>query len=152
MTFRISSPVFENGAAIPEQYTKDGGNSSPPLEWTGVPRGTRSFALVVEDPDAPSSSFWHWGIYNIPADRTGLNEAEDLSAVGRSINGFGNNGYDGPRPPQGHGAHHYHFRLAALDTDRLTDVLENATATAVWDEALRHVIEEADLVGTYETK
>lgn len=152
MAFAIRSPAFQNGAAIPSAYAKDGNNISPPLEWTGAPEGTRSFALLVEDPDAPSGMFRHWAIFDIPPETTVLGEGEDVSALGKGINDFGNDGYDGPKPPKGHGVHHYHFRLAALDTERLKDVDDEVSAVAVWDEALRHVIEEAELVGTYETK
>jgi Raf kinase inhibitor-like YbhB/YbcL family protein len=149
MAFSISSPAFAAGDSIPDRFSKDGGNASPPLQWSDVPEGTRSFALLVEDPDAPSGTFRHWAVYDIPADRQGLDEGVDVSAFGRGRNDFGNDGYDGPRPPSGHGAHRYYFRVAALDTDRLSDVADGSSAAAVWDEALRHVIEEAELVGTY---
>lgn len=152
MALKVSSPAFKDGSPIPDKYAKDGDNLSPPLEWAGAPEETRSFALLVEDPDAPSGTFLHWAVYDIPADRTGLGEGVDVSAFGRGINDFGNDRYDGPQPPSGHGVHHYHFRVAALDTDRLEDVTPGAGAMAVWDEALRHVIAEGELIGTYETR
>jgi hypothetical protein len=150
MAFSISSPAFAAGAPIPDRFIKDRGNVSPQLTWSDVPEGTRGFALLVEDPDAPSGTFRHWGVYDIPADRNGLDEGVDLAGFGRARNDFGNDGYDGPQPPSGHGVHRYYFRVAALDTDRLSDVAEGSSAAAMWDEALRHVIEEAELVGTYE--
>ena len=149
---KITSPAFTSGSAIPDKYAKVGDNLSPPLEWAGAPKETRSFALVVEDPDAPSGNFRHWAVYNIPPNRKRLDEGEDLAGYGRGINDFGNRTYDGPQPPVEDGVHHYHFRLAALDTDRLDDVAPDASATAVWDEALRHVIEETELVGTFEAR
>jgi hypothetical protein len=147
---KISSPAFADGSAIPENFTKNGGNASPPLEWAGAPEGTRSFALVVEDPDAPSGMFRHWAVYDLPAERTSLSENEDVSDFGLGANDFGHNRYDGPKPPPGHGVHHYHFRVAALDTDHLENIPDGATAEAVWNAARRHAIDEAELVGTYE--
>jgi hypothetical protein len=106
--------------------------------------------LLIEDPDAPSGTFRHWALYDIPGDKIRLKENEDLSKFSHGVNDFGNQGYDGPQPPHGHGVHHYYFRLAALDTDRLVGVQGKAKASAVWDKAQPHLLEEAELVGTYE--
>jgi Raf kinase inhibitor-like YbhB/YbcL family protein len=152
MALRIHSPAFADGAPIPDKYTRSGRNFSPPLEWTGTPEGTRSFVLLIEDPDAPSGTFRHWAVYDIPGDKIGLDENADVSKFRQGVNDFGNEGYDGPQPPPGHGVHHYHFRLAALDTDRLEGVQGKVKAAAVWDKAQAHKIEEAELVGTFETK
>ena len=152
MALKIRSPAFADGAPIPDTYARNGRNLSPPLEWSGVPEGTRSFVLLIEDPDAPSGTFRHWAVYDIPGDKIRLNENEDVSKFSVGVNDFGNQGYDGPQPPQGHGVHHYHFRLAALDTDRLEGVQGKAKASAIWDKAQAHRIEEAELVGIYETK
>jgi Raf kinase inhibitor-like YbhB/YbcL family protein len=123
------------------------------LRWSGVPDGTRSFVLIVEDPDAPSGTFRHWATYNIPPDRRELAESVETGPDGRALryaaNDFGNARYDGPEPPHGHGPHHYHFRLAALDVPSLS-VPAQAGADRLWREARKHVIEEAELVGVYE--
>jgi Raf kinase inhibitor-like YbhB/YbcL family protein len=152
MALQIRSPAFTNGAAIPDKYTRSGRNISPPLEWSGTPEGTRSFVLLIEDPDAPSGTFRHWAVYDIPGDKIRLDENADVSNFSQGVNDFGNEGYDGPQPPSGHGVHHYHFRIAALDTDRLEGIQGKAKASAVWDKAQAHKIEDAELVGTYETK
>ena len=152
MALRIRSPAFGDGAPIPDEFTKDGRNISPPLEWSGAPEGTKGFVLLVEDPDAPSGTFRHWAVYDIPGDKAGLGEGEDVSKFRQGVNDFGNQRYDGPQPPPGHGVHHYHFRLAALDTARLEDVQGKTKASAIWDKAQPHLIEEAELVGTYEAR
>jgi Raf kinase inhibitor-like YbhB/YbcL family protein len=100
--------------------------------------------LVVEDPDAPSG-------YDIPLERTSLPEGatSSLELAGQGVNDFGNAHYDGPQPPKGHGAHHYHFRLAAVDVPKL-DLPSGAKAEQVWRVARPHIVAEAELVGTYE--
>ena len=148
MALKLISPVFDHGRRIPDEHARDGHNISPPLEWTGVPEGTRSFVLVVEDPDAPGGSFWHWAVYDIPGDRITLHEGEDISGYGLGVNDFGNRGYDGPQPTRDHGAHHYHFRLAALGTDHLDGLDIAPRAAAVWDKARKSALDEAELVGT----
>ena len=123
MAFTISSPAFKANARIPLQFSRDGGNESPPVEWRGAPPGTRSFALIVEDPDAPKGTFRHWAAYDIPADSERLTQGagsrEQGSPLQMARNDFGNGRYDGPQPPAGHGTHHYHFRLFALDVPEL---------------------------------
>src|SRR5690606_24666805 len=111
MAFAMNSPAFADGDEIPRKYTRDGDNVPPPLEWRGAPAGTRSYALIVEDPDAPTGTFRHWGIYNIVAGRNRLPEGAGAGteSLGHGINDFGHARYDGPEPPEGHGVHHYHF-------------------------------------------
>lgn len=112
MPLTITSPAFRNGEVIPIRHTRDGENLSPPLEWRDAPPETKSFVLIVEDPDAPSGTFRHWAMYNILAGEAGLPEgasAQGLRGVGEGVNGFRNARYDGPQPPKGHGPHHYHF-------------------------------------------
>jgi Raf kinase inhibitor-like YbhB/YbcL family protein len=152
MTLEISSPAFAEGSTIPRKYTGDGENTSPPLRWSGVPRRTRSFALVCEDPDAPSGTFRHWAVANIGPDQTGMSEGAgrvQSGTEGFARNDFGHAGYDGPAPPRGHGLHHYHFVLAALDVDRL-DVSPDQSAEELWRAAEPHIIERAETVGTYQ--
>jgi Raf kinase inhibitor-like YbhB/YbcL family protein len=152
MALTITSPAFKPGEVIPTRYTRDGENMSPPLQWHGAPPETRSFVLLVEDPDAPSGMFRHWAMYNIPAGETGLPEGASghgRSGAGEGVNGFGNARYDGPQPPTGHGPHHYHFRLVALDVPNL-DIPALAKAEDVWTTAQPRIVAETELVGVYE--
>lgn len=153
MAFALESPAFRNGERIPDKYARDGQNLSPPLVWKDAPQGTKSFMLVVEDPDAPSGLFRHWGVYDIGAERDRLLEGAIAGSKGESpgqgVNDFGNPHYDGPQPPKGHGVHHYHFRLAALDVERL-HFDDKPRIADMLDRARRHVIAQAELVGTYE--
>jgi Raf kinase inhibitor-like YbhB/YbcL family protein len=152
MPLTITSPAFKHGEVIPTRHTRDGDNLSPPLEWRDAPPETKSFVLIVEDPDAPSGTFRHWAMYNIPASETGLPEGasgQGRSGVGEGVNGFRNTRYDGPQPPKGHGPHHYHFRLAALDAERL-DMPASAKAEDIWAKAQPHIIAEAEMIGVRE--
>src|SRR6201992_3591229 len=119
MTLTLSSAAFGDGGAIPQAYVQAGANKSPPLRWQGAPEGTKSFVLVLEDHDAPVGTVTHWIAYDIPADSDGLLEGLDASQAAQGTNDMGHIGYDGPKPPKGHGPHRYHFRLAALDTASL---------------------------------
>jgi Raf kinase inhibitor-like YbhB/YbcL family protein len=142
MPLTITSPAFKHGEVIPTRHTRDGENLPPPLEWRDAPPETRSFVLIVEDPDAPSGTFRHWALYNIPASETGLQEGvSGQGPGGAGVNGFGNARYDGPQPPKGHGPHHYHFRL---------DIPASAKAEDIWTKAQPHIIAEAEVVGVYE--
>lgn len=143
MAFSLKSPAFGNGHAIPRRYTGDGEDVSPPLAWSGAPAGTKSYVLVVEDPDAPSGTFRHWGIYDLTG--TQLPESAGGSTV---TNDFGKRGYRGPAPPRGHGVHHYHFRLTALDVERLA-VPPNAKVADLHKAAKGHILGEVELIGTY---
>jgi Raf kinase inhibitor-like YbhB/YbcL family protein len=152
MTFSLMSPAFRHGGQIPAKYTGDGENVSPPLEWLDAPAGTKSFALVVEDPDAPSGTFRHWGLYNIMGERSmlpeGVGHGAKTEKLGKGVNDFGEPRYRGPAPPKGHGTHHYHFKLAALDVEELSRAPKMA-AEDVWKAAEKHMLAQADLVGTY---
>ena len=113
----LTSPVFTNGAAIPPDFTCDGANRSPALSWSDVPEGAHSLVLTCSDPDAPSGTFHHWAVYDIPPTWGSLAEAFGAAAhatVRQGVNDFGHRRYDGPCPPHGTGEHHYHFRLSAL--------------------------------------
>ena len=153
MAMSLSSSALKPNQRIPDRFSRDGENLSPPIAWHGAPGGTRSYALVVEDPDAPRGTFHHWAAYNIPAAADGLPEGagsdEADSVMRMAVNDFGNRRYDGPQPPAGHGAHHYHFRLFALDTVQLP-VPASGGAQSVLEAAREHALAEADLVGTYE--
>ena len=145
MALRVSSPVFSNGSEIPRKYTCDGQNAPPPLEWAGVPNTAKSLAIICDDPDAPSGTFTHWVLYDIPASASGLPEHPTIGTSG--VNSFGNAGFGGPCPPKRDHAHHYHFHIYALDVDSLgTAGLSKDDAV----EAMRgHVVAEAEVVGTY---
>lgn len=154
MAMSLISPAFAEGERMPEKFTRLGENLMPPLKWTGVPEGTKSFALVIEDPDAPSGLFRHCGVFNIPADWTELAQSADTAPGGGprfSRNDFGNARYDGPQPPKGHGVHRYVIRLAALDVPSLP-VPEAAGIEAMWDAARGHTLSEARLTATYEVR
>lgn len=143
---RLTSPAFTEGADIPRRHTCEGEDVSPPLVWTGVPGGARSLVVTVDDPDAPGGVFVHWLAWGIAPGAHGLSEGERAPREGR--NGFGTEGYRGPCPPRGHGAHRYVFRLCALDAD-----LAVARGAGVRDvsAAIRgHVLASADLIGCYE--
>lgn len=145
----ITSDAFQAGQPIPVQYTCDGADQTPTLHWREPPAGTKSFALVIDDPDAPNGTFRHWGVYDIPASARSIGGSQK---VGTEVtNDFGKPGYGGPCPPKGHGAHHYHFKLFALDVDRL-DVSTNAKVADVERAAQKHAIAQGELVGTYERK
>jgi len=151
--FVLESPAFQNDGRIPPIFSCDGDDRSPPLSWKGAPSAGKRFALICDDPDAPGGTFYHWAIWDIPADWTGLDEDFKPKAgegiISEAINGFGRRGYRGPCPPKGHGVHHYHFRLFALDVERLP-VSEAATCKAVAGAARTHAIATAQLIGLYE--
>lgn len=148
MAIRISSPAFEAGGTIPRRHTGEGEDLSPPLEWSGVPEETRELALICDDPDAPMPEpFVHWVVYKIPADKSGLPEGSAQGAL-EGRNSFGNMGYGGPMPPEGHGTHHYHFKVYALGTQLdLAPGLSKEHLLAAMED---HVLEEGELIGTYE--
>jgi Raf kinase inhibitor-like YbhB/YbcL family protein len=116
----------------------------------GRASGTKSFVLVVEDHDAPVGTVTHWVAYDIPAVSDGLLGAQDSGQVLQGVNDMGHSGYDGPKPPKGHGPHRYHFRLAALDTGSLA-LSDDPDPGTVKKAARNHVLEETELVGTFET-
>lgn len=147
MAFSLQSPVFSAGQPIPKKFTCDGENISPPLTWADLPDGTRSLALILEDPDAPSGTFTHWVAYNIDPTQGGLPEAVSDREPGLMAgkNSAGNYGYTGPCPPGG--THRYIFRLYALNNHLALpageprDVLERSIQA--------HGIGQAELMGTY---
>lgn len=152
MAFTISSPAFENGGTIPELYTCEGQDISPPLEWTDIPAGTRSLVLIVDDPDAPDPAHpkvtWvHWVVFNLPPDLEGLAEgiSQLPSGAQAARNGWNRNAYGGPCPPIG--MHRYFFKLHALD-DRL-NLLMAANKDQIEAAMRGHVIARTELVGTY---
>src|SRR5260221_3542145 len=145
----LTSDAFRDGQPIPSQYTCDGAGQTPELHWGEPMAGTKSFALVIDDPDAPSGTFRHWGVYDIPASARSIGSGQ---RIGTEVNNdFGKPGYGGPCPPKGHGAHHYHFKLFAIDVDRL-NLGPNSKVADVENEANKHSIARGELIGTYQRR
>jgi len=144
----IGSHAFDAHERIPERHTSDGEDVAPALRWSGTPEGTRSFAVVVHDPDAPLvEGFTHWVAYNVPGDADGLPEGGG-DVVTHGVNSVGNQGYNGPAPPAGHGPHHYYFWVYALDEDLgLEPGLDRGMLLSRIED---HVIEQARVIGVYE--
>lgn len=146
----LTCSAFEHRGSIPKNYTGEGDDVSPPLSWTNVPEGTRSFALICHDPDAPlitpgAYGFVHWVLYNIPASVTRLAEGEANYTSG--ANNFGREGYGGPMPPEGHGTHHYFFWIMALDVE--PDLAAGLSMAQLLEKIEPNVIGMNRLVGTY---
>jgi Raf kinase inhibitor-like YbhB/YbcL family protein len=145
----LTSDAFNNGQPIPVQYTCDGADQVPALHWPDPPPGTKSFALVIDDPDAPSGTFRHWGVFDIPASARSIGGGH---RTGTEVsNDFGKPGYGGPCPPKGHGPHHYHFKLFALGVDKL-GLSPQAKVADVEKAAQQHAIAQGELIGTYERR
>ena len=143
----LASDAFKEGQSIPTQYSCDGDNKSPALSWGEPPAGTKSFALVIDDPDAPSGTYRHWGMFDIPA--TTRSMASSQHAGTEVNNDGGKSGYTGPCPPKGNGVHHYHFKLFALDTAKL-GLSAGASIADVENAASEHALAQGELIGTYE--
>ena len=149
---RLESPAFRDGAPIPEGHARDGGDASPPLSLTDPPEGTRSFALVCDDPDAPRGTWVHWVLWGIPAATRSLDAGAGSSEkpAGGGVHGtndFRERRWGGPAPPKGHGTHRYRIHLYALDDDPR---LKPGASRAELDAAIRgHVLAETTLTGTY---
>jgi len=146
MPLRLSSPAFAQNGELPADFTCDGAGSPPPLEWQGAPDGTKSFALIVDDPDAPDPkapkrTFVHWVAYDIPRSATGMDGGHR-----EGVNDRGQRGYTGPCPPIGR--HRYFFKLYALDT-QLGDLGQPTKGDL--ERAMKgHVLDQTQLIGTYE--
>ncbi|MCF7871382.1 MAG: YbhB/YbcL family Raf kinase inhibitor-like protein [Candidatus Omnitrophica bacterium] len=148
----LKSSVFENGGYIPGRYSCEGKNYSPPLAWDDLPRGVKSFVLIVDDPDAPAGIWVHWVVYNIPASLEKLEENIDkkkIDSLGaeQGKNDFGQIGYNGPCPPAGP-AHKYSFKLYALD--REVQAGPAATKSELIERMQGHIIAETKLSGFYQ--
>jgi Raf kinase inhibitor-like YbhB/YbcL family protein len=152
MSFKLTSDAFANGQSIPAKYSCSGKNISPGLAWDEPPAGTRSFALIVDDPDAPMGTWVHWVLFNIPANTRELQE--DLPISGKNVdpnamyvgkNSSSNTRYDGPCPPSG--THRYYFKLYALDTT--LSLQPGATKEQVLAEMKGHLLAQGELMGTF---
>ena len=146
MSLQLTSDAFANGQSIPAKYSCAGKNISPALTWTEPPAGTGSFALIVDDPDAPMGTWVHWVLYNIPADMRSLPEGfsvQDPIAVGK--NSSSHLGYDGPCPPSG--THRYYFKLYALDS--AFSLSPGATKDGLLKAMDGHILAQGELMGTF---
>jgi len=145
MPFSLTSPAFAEAGDIPKEYTCEGADTPPPLRVSEPPQGVGSFALIVDDPDAPRGTFTHWLAYDIPA-----REPFDATRGKPLRNDFGRDGYGGPCPPPGHGPHRYHFTLYAVDVPSLA---VNGKKRQDLETALQaHTLATASLTGRYERK
>lgn len=142
---KITSPAFVDGGTIPVKYTCDGADVSPQLDWENLPAGTRSLALISDDPDAPMGTWVHWVLFDIPPDTTGL--PEGVKGIGtQGKNDFRKLGYGGPCPPKGP-AHRYFFKLYALDTK--LGLKEGATKADVEKAMQGHILAQGQIIGKY---
>jgi Raf kinase inhibitor-like YbhB/YbcL family protein len=150
MQINVTSPAFKDAGMIPSKYTCDGTNVSPPLNWSGVPEGSVSIALISDDPDAPVGTWVHWVAFNLPAGTQGLPEGvpvdEDIKGGGKQgVNDFGKIGYGGPCPPGG--THRYFFKVYALDT--MLDLKGRVSKGQLLKEMGGHIVGEGQLMGKY---
>lgn len=148
---QLTSTAFASHGTIPARYSGEGEDVSPPLAWSGAPDGAQSFAVICHDPDAPlvtpgTYGFVHWVLYDLPGSITGLDEGTSQGTAG--VNNFGNSGYGGPMPPEGHGVHHYFFWVLALD--RRLDLDPGLSMWQFLERAEPHILGMNRLIGTYE--
>jgi Raf kinase inhibitor-like YbhB/YbcL family protein len=145
--FTLESSAFQLNSLIPSQYTCNGKDSSPPLNWSNIPANTKSLALIVTDPDAPSGTWTHWVLFNIPPTLTTLDAGSPVpNGAATGLNSWGTQGYRGPCPTLG--AHAYVFTLYALDT--VLSLGDGTTNSIVSDAMTSHVLGSAELVGLYQ--
>jgi Raf kinase inhibitor-like YbhB/YbcL family protein len=158
MTFTLTSTDITDGGVLPDAQVAAKGNTSPQLSWSGAPEGTKSYAITVYDPDAPTGSgFWHWTVANIPADvsalATGAGSPDgDLpkgAVQGRTD--YGKAGFGGAAPPQGHGPHRYIFTVFAVDADRLEVTADDSGAVFGFNLHF-HTLAKATITASYENK
>jgi len=151
MPFELRSSAFKKNEVIPRKFTCDGSDVSIPLSWSDPPEGTKSLALIADDPDAPAGVWVHWVLYDLPSEMREISEAVPrevtLERGGKQgKNDFGKIGYGGPCPPRGP-VHRYFFKMYALD--RMTGLQPRATKKQLIDAMKGHILAEAELVGTY---
>ncbi len=151
LSIKVESPAFSYGDFIPIKYTCDSLDISPPIRWSNVPENTRSFVIIMDDPDAPIGTFTHWVVYDIPADKTSLPEdfpkEKQVGEIKQGVNDFRRIGYGGPCPPPGK-PHRYFFKVYALDIDSL-GLPPGATRKQVEERINGHIIAKGELMGRY---
>lgn len=148
-TMELSSPAFDPGQDLPVRHTCEGEDVPPPLRWSQSPTGTRSLALICDDPDAPSGDWVHWVVYALPPDLLGLDEGSLPRAAVLGTNDFGKARYNGPCPPRG-GPHRYYFRLYALDV--VPELAPGATKAQLVSAMEGHVLARAELMGRFQRR
>ncbi len=156
--FSVTTTAFERDKTIPTRFTADGDDVSPALAWSGVPNGAKTLAVICDDPDAPTAEPWvHWVIFNIPTSLKSLPEGIEKTSSPKSVSGasqgqntWGKRGWNGPSPPKGHGVHHYHFKVYALnETLTVTGEVDKKKLLAAME---NHVVGQGEIIGTYERK
>jgi Raf kinase inhibitor-like YbhB/YbcL family protein len=156
MSLTVQCPAFTEGQPIPRRHTGDGEDLSPPLTWSSLPSGTRQLSLIVDDPDAPTDEPWvHWVIYNLSPEPGGIAEGvrrdprpAQPGGAAQGVNSWKTTGYRGPAPPRGHGVHHYHFKLYALDAP--LGLEPGLDKRGLMNAMSGHILGQGELVGTYE--
>jgi len=144
----LESSAFIHLGTIPTKYTCDGENINPPLAWGGAPEQTRSFALIMDDPDAPAGLWVHWLLWNIDPRTTGIAEHSVPAGAAQGMTSFGQAAYGGPCPPDRE--HRYFFKLYALDT--LISLPVSATKETLEQATRGHILAQAELIGRYDRK
>ena len=156
MSLTVQSSAFSPNGPIPRRHTGDGEDFSPPITWSGAPPATKEYALICDDPDAPSPQPWvHWVIYRIPPAALALPEhvtpgdaPPDPRGAVQGRNSWGSLGYRGPAPPRGHGVHHYHFQVYALDAPLTLNA--GATKEQLLSAMRGHIVAQGELIGAYQ--
>ena len=152
MALKLIIPAFPEAGDIPREFTCEGADISPALEWTGQPRDTKSFVLIMDDPDAPAGTWNHWLLWDIPPAIHSLPLGYKPTHLGISgTNDFGNLGYGGPCPPKGHGPHRYFFRLFAIDLQTLP-IKPGAKRKELTAAIHTHILAETQYMGRFERK
>jgi Raf kinase inhibitor-like YbhB/YbcL family protein len=152
MALQLTSPAFEPGGNMPQKHTCDGADLTPALDWNAPPPGTRSYCLIMDDPDAPGRTWVHWVLYNLPAELQALSEGlpkekELADGTRQGRNDFARIGYGGPCPPRGP-AHRYYFKLYALDVT--LDQPPGASKADIEKAMDKHVLAQGQLMGRYQ--
>jgi Raf kinase inhibitor-like YbhB/YbcL family protein len=155
MGLTLTSSAFKANTTIPKEFTGDGADDSPPLAWEGIPQGTKTFALIMDDPDAPPGTWIHWILFNIPGETQSLSRSIEkrerlengaVHGIVWGVNEFSRVGYYGPLPPPGK-PHRYFFKLYALD--QILNIPAKSTKAQVEKAMAGHILGEASLVGLY---
>ena len=155
-SFTLTSETIKNNQTLPNEQVLNsfgctGGNISPDLSWQGAPTGTKSYALLVHDPDAPRpTGWWHWLVVNIPTTKTEFKKGEKLAPpMLETVTDFKNTGYGGACPPKGHGIHHYNFTIYALDTEKL-DITVDTDPNEVEKLVKSHALASSTITALYQ--
>lgn len=148
----VESTNFKDGQMIPKRFTCDGDDISPSISWSSFPKNTRSFVVIMTDPDAPGGTFTHWVVYDIPSSVQKLEEnfpkLTKVDGIKQGMNDFNRRGYGGPCPPKGHGYHRYFFKVYAIDLESL-GLKAGASRKDVEQKMKGHILQEGQIMGVY---